>query len=64
MKQAELGQPIARGGVSELYAWPDGRVLKLFNRGWSIFIERYEKEYFASPPCAWRSIQGAASAAS
>jgi tRNA A-37 threonylcarbamoyl transferase component Bud32 len=34
VKQAELGQPIARGGVSELYALPDGRVLKLFNRGW------------------------------
>jgi len=33
MKLAELGPAIARGGVSELYAWPDGRVLKLFNRG-------------------------------
>jgi hypothetical protein len=33
MRLADLGPPIARGGVSELYAWPDGRVLKLFNRG-------------------------------
>ena len=33
MRLADLGQPMARGGVSELYAWPDGRVLKLFNRG-------------------------------
>lgn len=36
MKLAELGEPIARGGVSELYAWTGGQVLKLFQRGFDL----------------------------
>jgi tRNA A-37 threonylcarbamoyl transferase component Bud32 len=42
VKRAELGEPIARGGVSELFALPDGRVLKLFRRGFGAGFARDE----------------------
>lgn len=42
MMRAELGKPIARGGVSELYALPDGRVLKLYRRGFGAGVARDE----------------------
>lgn len=42
MKLADLGAPLARGGVSELYAWRDGQVLKLFQRGFAASAARNE----------------------
>jgi len=42
MKLAELGAAIARGGVSELYALSDGRVLKLFDSRFGADLARRE----------------------
>jgi tRNA A-37 threonylcarbamoyl transferase component Bud32 len=47
MKLAELGEPIARGGVSELYALPDGRVLKLFDTRFARNFARTEAKVTA-----------------
>jgi aminoglycoside phosphotransferase (APT) family kinase protein len=36
--------PFAYGRTAEIFAWPDGRVLKLFRSGWSEAGARYEAE--------------------
>lgn len=42
MDRDELGAPLAEGRTAEVFAWGDGRVLKLFRAGWGTATAEHE----------------------